>query len=87
MEYILCIGHEVKQYKIYPVHVKIRNVLEDLDVNERIILNSVFKKTVGHCGVDLCFRQGSVVCSCEISGLSDKYIIMDFSPGSYIGHG
>jgi hypothetical protein len=57
--------------KVYPAHVKIRNFLEDLDVDGRIILNLIFKKAVGHCGVDSCFRQGSVVCSCEISRLSN----------------
>jgi len=57
--------------QVYSAHVKIRNFLEDLNVDGRIILNSIFKKAVGHCGVDSCFRQGSVVCSCEISGLSE----------------
>lgn len=67
----ICIGHEEKRYKIYPAHMKIRNFLEDLDVDGRVILNSIFKKAVGHCGVDSYFRQGSAVCSCEISGLCE----------------
>jgi len=71
MKDILCIGHEDKQYKIYPAHVKIKIFLEDLDVDGRVILNSIFKKAVGHCVVDSCFRQGSAVCSREISGLSE----------------
>jgi len=71
MEDILCIGHEEKQCKIYPAHVKIINFLEDLDVDGRVILNSIFRKAVGHCVMDSCFRQGSAVCSCEISGLSE----------------
>jgi hypothetical protein len=57
--------------KVYPSHLKIRHFLEDLDVDGIMILNSIFKKAVGHCGVDSCFRQRSVVCSCEISGLSE----------------
>jgi hypothetical protein len=56
MKDILCIRHEEKQYKIYPAHVKIRNLLKDLDVDGRIILNSIFKKGGGQCGVVLCFR-------------------------------
>jgi hypothetical protein len=71
IEDILCIGHEEKQHKSYSAQLKIRNFLENLDVDGRIILNSIFKKAVGHCGVDSCCRQGSAVCSCEISGLSD----------------
>jgi len=56
---------------MYPAQVKIINFLEDIVVDGRVILNSVFKKAVGHCVVDSCFRQGSAVCSCEISGLSE----------------
>jgi hypothetical protein len=44
--------------KVYPAHVKIRNFLEDLDVDGRIILNSIFKKGIGSMWCGFVFQVG-----------------------------